>query len=144
MERRHVLMFDSRGYARVIEASRREVYFDSIFVKEAHRRLGIATELLQFAISHFGRYPELDIRYQSLVAQRIAAKFRYVRVAVSRRYEGCYTWRHQGTARPGGQSMFEVQSLRTYRGASRTTIVYYLRMTNGSNHPLQPTGSPRG
>ncbi|MGF1593830.1 MAG: GNAT family N-acetyltransferase [Kiloniellaceae bacterium] len=143
MECRYVLLFDSRGYARLIQEPDRRIYFDSIFVKETHRRRGIASELLRFAICYFGRYPELDIRRQSLVAQHIAARFGYVRIAESERYISCDLWVHSSCDAPQCQSVFGVQSLRTYDGTSRKTVVYYLKSINGAAYPLLPSDGCR-
>lgn len=141
MERRHVLMFRTVGYARIIELAKQKHYFDSMFVREGYRRKGIATALFRFAISHFGRYPELDIRWQSRVAQRIALKHGYRQVGKSERYSHCNTWRHPNEDRIEMESILTIIGQRLHEGGDRHTTIYYLEFLNGSNFPLQPRRS---
>lgn len=137
MERRHVLVFKGRAFARVIEKSLEETYFDAMYVKEPHRRRGIATQLLQFSITHLGRFPELDIRRQSLVAQRIAKKTGYNRMGESERYKHCDTWKHPINGDLPNSSDFQIQSQKTYQSMNRLTVVYYLCLSNGSNQRFE-------
>lgn len=130
MESRFVLVLDQRAFARIIRPKANVPYFDSLFVREKFRRLGLGTELLYYTIHLLSSYPELDIRHQSTVAQRIAEKAGYRKAGSSLRYERCSLWKHDGGSLPRQQPCLLVVSARHIRGDSRTTTIYYLERTS--------------
>ena len=126
MEKRLVLVLPNMAFGRLIDSSKTGTYFDSMYVRENFRRKGIATNLLNYAILYICKFPDLDIRHQSVVAQRIAKKTGYQIVGPSNRYQGCMLWRN--TAQPASPLYTNIRELaeRKYFSSSRLTIVKYL------------------
>ncbi len=122
---KHVFILSNKAYSRLMRGIDGIYYFDSLYVREPFRRLGIGTKLLFHAIGTIQSYPELDIRKISTVAHRIASKAGYRRVGASSRYNGCELWIHSKSYARRSNPL-TVLTKRVHRSASAMTTVYYL------------------
>jgi hypothetical protein len=115
-----------RAVARLIQESSDVIYFHYMAVRRPYRKTGICTEFVKLTASYFGRWPELDIRHQSKVAQRVARNLGYFKVGLSQRYIACELWVKAAPKRELPQSILRIKSQTTYESPRQATIVLYL------------------
>lgn len=127
MDKRVTLVLPGKAFARLIQESPEFVYFDHMAVAKAHRKTGICTEFVKFAAAHYERWPELDIRHQSTVAQRVAKNLGYLPVGRSQRYLACGLWLKPLPQSGLPRSRLRIRSRVAYENASRLTEVLYLQ-----------------
>jgi hypothetical protein len=114
-----------RATARLIQESNELVYFDHMAVTRRYRKTGICTAFVKFAAAYLGCWPELDIRHQSTVAQRVASNLGYSKVGRSDRYHGCALWLMK-EARESPQSSLVVKRRVFFPREGGLTEVLYL------------------
>lgn len=126
LKRKYTFVLPGKAIARLVHESSGLVYFDYMRVTKAYRKNGICTEFVRFAAEYFRRWPELDIRYQSTVAQRVATNLGYDKVKRSDRYKGCGLWL---AAKPNNQlpqSRLVIKRSTAFVAKDHLTEVLYL------------------
>jgi hypothetical protein len=130
--RRLTFIVPGKALARLIQEPNGLVFFDYMSVLRKHRKNGICTEFIRFTAAYCGRWPELDIRYQSKVAQRVATYLGYRKIGRSERYRGCALWaigkKDKNPQLPS--TRMEVRARRLFRKKDDTTEVLYLQINS--------------
>jgi hypothetical protein len=127
MNKRVTLVLPGKAVAKLIQESEEQIYFDYMAVTRLDRRTGICTEFVKFTADRFKKWPELDIRHQSRVAQRVAKNLGYTKVGRSLRYLACELWLKEEPRSELPQSRLRVKSRVAYRNGGRLTEVLYLQ-----------------
>jgi hypothetical protein len=127
VEKRTTFLVSRRAICQVIQPSNEPGFFHELRIQPKFRRRGYGLELLKFALQFTGEFLEMDIRYQSKVAQRLASRLKYQRVEKSVRYRGCDLWRYFGEDRTLPSSALVAQRVTSYDMARGQTLVVYLR-----------------
>lgn len=127
MSKKVTLVLPGKAVAKLIQEPVEQIYFDYMAVARLYRRTGICTEFVKFAAGRFGRWPELDIRCQSTVAQRVAKNLGYIKVGRSLRYLACELWLKEEPQRELPRSRLRVKSRVAYGNGERLTEVLYLQ-----------------
>lgn len=126
MENRFSLLIQGRANSRIIKPGGQPGYFRSLYVEPSHRRKGYGLELMKFAIQYTGEFLEMDIRRQSKVAQRNAARLGYRKIGPSERFIECELWRHPDPRSELPRSRLHLLKRVRYRRADGRTDVLYL------------------
>jgi hypothetical protein len=133
LENKYTFVLPGKAVARLVQESSGLVYFDHMEVFRSYRKNGICTEFVRFAIEYFKRWPELDIRHQSKVAQRVAKAMGYRKAKRSERYHACELWLASRPAAELPQSRLFLKRAVTFKAADRSTVVLYLGLRKGGN-----------
>ena len=118
----------TKAVARLTHEPEGRVFFDYMAVDRRHRKNGICTEFVKFSAQHFSLWPELDIRVQSKVAQRVAIKLGYKKIGRSERYLGCELWVRENSDALLPDSFLEIKTEKTFGRDGHLTTVLYLRV----------------
>ena len=124
---RFVLVLPGKAVACLVRDAEGVLYWDYVRVRERCRRSGIGTELVKLAAAYLRRWPLLDIRCQSKVAQRIAARLGYRRIGRSQRYLSCDLWVRDSQSKDLPSSRLMIINIVPYQGMHWRTEVLYLR-----------------
>lgn len=128
-KKRYTLVLQRKAVARLIQEPSGLVYFDYMAVSRPYRKNGICTEFVKFATVYFERWPELDIRHQSTVAQRVARHLGYRKTRQSARYLACDLWLPAKTDAELPSSRLLVKRKVSCAGSNSSTEVLYLGFT---------------
>ena len=135
MEFCFTLLIQTRARSTVIKPRGRPGYFRSLYVEPRFRRKGYGLELMKFAIQHTREFLEMDIRRQSTVAQRNAARLGYRRVGPSSRFTDCDLWRHGNPRSELPRSRLRLLKTVGYeRIGGKTEVLYLSNSLDESEH----------
>jgi GNAT superfamily N-acetyltransferase len=126
MTDRFTLLIQGRARCQLIKAKGEPGYFHSIRVEPRYRRRGFGLELIKFALQYTREFLEMDIRYQSKVAQRHAARLGYRKIGTSERYAGCELWRHYNQKSKLPTSKLQLLKAMRFKRTDGKTVVLYL------------------
>ena len=121
------LVIPRRAFTRII-CERDVSYVDDMYVEPRYRRKGYCSQLLRFAIGYLSVFPELDVRHQSSILQRVAKNLGYVKVGPSQRYDGCERWIHGANEKKLPTTSLKLTHRRRYASRTGSTQVLYLRL----------------